>query len=176
LVQPSELDALLARLAAGDRSAFSEAFQTLWPITFRLCQSLLRHEADAEDAAQQALEKIFARANDYDPARPALPWALAIASWECRTVRKQRQRRREQPEASPPERGFAEDLEVEHVNRDLCAAAVAAMGTLSPADREALTATFWEEAASVSGPALRKRRERALGRLRDAFRRLYGLD
>jgi RNA polymerase sigma-70 factor, ECF subfamily len=61
------------------------------------------------------------------------------------------------------------------VRRELVQAAVGALGELSPEDREALIATYWEEAASVSGAALRKRRERALKRLRDTFKRLYGL-
>lgn len=50
------------------------------------------------------------------------------------------------------------------------------MGELSDSDRETLAATFWDEAPSVQGPALRKRRERALGRLRATFRKIYGLD
>ena len=56
------------------------------------------------------------------------------------------------------------------------ATAIAALGELSEADRETLIATFWDEAASVSGATLRKRRERALDRLRKTFGRLYGLD
>lgn len=170
-----ELDALLARLAAGDRAAFSAAFRLLWPPTLRLCQSLLRADADAEDAAQNAMEKIFARASDYDPTRPALPWALAIASWECRTLAKRRVRKREVAATEAPELGHA-DMESEQVKRDLVEAATAALGTLSPSDRETLLATFFDEAASVEGATLRKRRERALVRLRTAFRRLYGLD
>jgi RNA polymerase sigma-70 factor (ECF subfamily) len=50
-----------------------------------------------------------------------------------------------------------------------------ALGELSPQDRETLVATFWEEATNVTGATLRKRRERALTRLRDAFKRLYGI-
>lgn len=49
-----------------------------------------------------------------------------------------------------------------------------ALGNLSALDRETLTATFWEEAATTSGATLRKRRERALDRLRESFRKLYG--
>ena len=60
--------------------------------------------------------------------------------------------------------------------RELVRAALAAMGELSTEDRETLVATFWEEAASVTGATFRKRRERALKRLRDTFKRLYGLD
>jgi RNA polymerase sigma-70 factor (ECF subfamily) len=62
------------------------------------------------------------------------------------------------------------------VQEDLTRAAIAAMGQLSDADKETLLATFWDEAASVQGPTLRKRRERALERLRSTFRRIYGLD
>ena len=64
--------------------------------------------------------------------------------------------------------------EEEFVRRDLAVAAVAALGEISALDRETLVATFWEEAAAVSGATLRKRRERAMGRLRDVFRRMYG--
>jgi hypothetical protein len=49
--------------------------------------------------------------------------------------------------------------------------------TLSPADRETLEQTFTEEVegrSGASGPTLRKRRERALRRLREAWRLLYG--
>ena len=74
---PAELDLLLARLADGDRSVFPQVFARLWPPIRRLCSSLLRNEADAADAAQEALQKILERAPaDYDRSRAALPWAL----------------------------------------------------------------------------------------------------
>jgi len=173
--QDTTLDALVVRLADGDRSAFTPVFEILWSPTLRLCMSMLKHEPDAADAAQQAMEKIFARASDYDRAHPAMPWALAIAAWECRTIARKRHRRREASEdtAAGPSFDGAED---ELVRRDLTRAALEALGQLSESDRETLVATFWDEAASVSGATLRKRRERALDRLRGAFRRLYGLD
>jgi RNA polymerase sigma-70 factor (ECF subfamily) len=169
------LDASMARLARGDRSAFTSVFQALWPRTLRLCTGILKHDADAADAAQQALAKILERASAYDPKRPALPWALGIASWECRSTLKRRLRRREVA-ADESALGANSEPEGDAVDRQLVEAAVTALGTLSEADKETLLATFWEEAASVGGPTLRKRRERALGRLRAAFRRLYGLD
>jgi RNA polymerase sigma-70 factor (ECF subfamily) len=169
------LDASMARLARGDRSAFTSVFQALWPRTLRLCTNILKHDADAADAAQQALAKILERAAEYDPKRPALPWALGVASWECRSILKRRARRRE-VEADESVLGFATGGEDAEVERQLVDAAVTALGTLSESDKETLLATFWEEAASVGGATLRKRRERALGRLRAAFRRLYGTD
>jgi len=170
----SALDPLMARLADGDRSAFTPVFELLWPRAMRLCTSMLKNDADATDAAQQAMTKILERASEYDRRRPAMPWALAIASWECRTILKRRLRRREVADEAAGESAVGH--EDEHVQRQLVEAALAAMGTLSETDRETLIATFWEEAASASGATLRKRRERALVRLRSAFRRLYGLD
>jgi RNA polymerase sigma-70 factor (ECF subfamily) len=169
------LDASMARLARGDRSAFTAVFQALWPRTLRLCSGILKNDADAADAAQQALTKILERASEYDPRRPALPWALGIASWECRTLLKRRTRRREVT-TDDPLLGAISDAQEDVVERQLVEAAVTALGTLSDADKETLLSTFWEEAASVGGATLRKRRERALVRLRAAFRRLYGID
>lgn len=168
------LDTLMARLAEGDRSVFSEVFERLWAPIERLCMSLLRNQADAADAAQEALTKILERASDYDRTRPAMPWALAIAAWECRTLRRKLLRRREVSDEVLAEPS-GENTQDELVQRDLVQAALSAMGELSAGDREALLATFWDESASVSGATLRKRRERALTRLRDAWRRLYGL-
>lgn len=173
--ESTDLDVLMARLADGDRAAFTPVFRALWPSIFKLCVGMLRNEADAKDAAQEAMEKILSRAPDCDRARPALPWALAIGAWECRTLARQKSRRGEvgeQPEGTESSPSF----EAAVIEEDLARAAVAAMGRLSEADKEALLATFWDEAASVHGPTLRKRRERALERLRSTFRRTYGLD
>lgn len=172
--ESNTLDALMARLADGDRAVFARVFELLWGPIHRLCITLLKNDADAADAAQEAMQKILERASDYDKSRPAMPWAMAIAGWECRTLSRKRGRRREVDEADHEQAG--EHPEDEVVQRNLAAAAIAALGELSEADRETLIATFWDEVASVSGATLRKRRERALDRLRKRFRRLYGLD
>ena len=175
----NEMNALMARLADGDRAAFTPVFRTLWPKVHRLCVHLLHSDADADDAAQQAMEKILARASEYDPKRAALPWALGIAGWECRTLRRRQFRRREQPDdASPEVRDGGSGADDALAERDLVRAAMDALGTLSPRDQEALLATYFENGAPapVGGATLRKRRERALTRLRLAFRRLYAID
>lgn len=174
---PRELDDLMKLLADGERSAFRPVFDLLWGPILRLCTSLVKNEADGADAAQQAMTKILGRASDYDARRPALPWAMAIAGWECRTILRRRGRRREVPEEQASE-GALDEPEVNLAAKELAQSAVAALGELSPADQEVLRATFWEEApvAGVKGAALRKRRERALDWLRQAARRLYGLE
>jgi RNA polymerase sigma-70 factor (ECF subfamily) len=174
LAETAILDDLMKRLADGDRSAFRPVFERLWGPTLRLCQGMLDNEADAADGAQAAMAKILERASDYDPARPALPWAMAIAAWECRTILRTRSRRREIPDDVTLEAASSAS-EDDFIRGQLSAAAVTAMGELSQADQDVLRATYWDCAAEVSGATLRKRRERALERLQKAFRRLYGL-
>lgn len=173
----AEIDVWMARLAAGEREAFTRVFEAIWPRMLGLCRATLGHEADAADAAQQAMIKLMERASDYDPRRPALPWALAIAAWECRTISRRRTRRREVEATEAPElREDANDPETELSRRDLVRRALDAMNELSETDRETLVATFFDEPSEVAGATLRKRRERALDRLRAAMRRLYGLE
>src|SRR5690348_17316476 len=91
----TEVQALVKRLAEGDRTAIEPSFNALWPVLRRFSARALGNEADAEDAAQQAVTKLFAQVADYDSQRDAVGWALTIAAYECRTVRRQRARRRE---------------------------------------------------------------------------------
>lgn len=173
------LDRDLARLADGDRGAFSPVFSVLSPIVQRFCSRRLGAGPDAADAAQLALEKIFARASDYDPSRAALPWALAIAAWECATVRTQRRRSRTEPLG---DREAA--AEIESADEALAGAADRAalhevLGQLSPSDRATLEEAFFETLGAAEGPkdaTFRKRKERALGRLRALWRGAFGHD
>jgi RNA polymerase sigma factor (sigma-70 family) len=175
----AELDAAMARLADGDRGAFAAVFAALRPHVGRLCERMLGRGADADDAAQQALEKVFARASTFRKGQSALPWALAIAAWECRTTLRRRHRARASGDegvaaAACPLPGPDEAL----LARELEACVRGALGQLSEQDRATLSATF--DAAGgrggegASGATLRKRRERALERLRLLWRRIDG--
>jgi RNA polymerase sigma-70 factor (ECF subfamily) len=170
----SQLDLDMARLADGDREAFSAVFRALWPVLVPFCHRALGSGADVDDAAQLTLEKIFARASDYDPSRPALPWALTIATWECATLRRKRQRSRIQGsaevEAAPSQAQSPED---QTLTKELEAALRATMDELPPADRETLDAAFFDETLQgAASPAFRKRKERAVSRLRNLWRKL----
>ena len=172
------LDEAMARLADGDRDAFTAVFAALRPHVRRLCERMLGRGADADDAAQQALEKVFARASTFRSGHSALPWALAIAAWECRSARSRRQRARHDGdaglEAAP---SLAPTPDEALLARELEACVREALGQLSARDRETLRATFdpdGGEPPGASGATLRKRRERALDRLRMLWRRSDG--
>lgn len=51
---------------------------------------------------QEALVKLFAQVDQFDRERDGTAWALAFVTWQARTVRRQRERRREDEMASEP--------------------------------------------------------------------------
>lgn len=166
----------MIRLSDGDRSACSSVFSLLWPELVAFAERTLGKGADADDAAQLALEKIFAQASDYDAQRSALAWALAITAWECRTVLRRRSRRREQPLDTAAEDAVspASDPESAHVESTMLSALRGCLEDLAPRDRATLEEAFYREAEGPQAPAFRKRKERALQRLRTAWRKIYG--
>jgi RNA polymerase sigma factor (sigma-70 family) len=168
-----DVTAWLTRLADGERAAFDPLFDAVWPAVHQLCRRALPSAADADDAAQEAMVRVFGRAAEFDRERDGLAWILGIAAWQCRTERRKRQRRREVDGASLPEP--ADDAAV--VRRDLIAAATEVLGTLSDADVAVITAAIIDDPAARAGLApatFRKRLERALVRLRSAWRSRHG--
>ena len=165
----------LVRLADGDRDAFESVYATAQPKVERLVRRLLNGDPDAEDVAQRALIRVFERASDFDPDRgAALPWILGIAAWECRSQRKKRSRSRELPVDAPE---LADSLCPERrvLDAELEAAVLATIGTLSPLDRDTLLAAMERaERPDVSGATFRKRLQRALNRLKSAWRAEHG--
>jgi RNA polymerase sigma-70 factor (ECF subfamily) len=130
-----------------------------------------RHEA--EDAAQEALLKIFHRAADFDPSRSALAWALGITYHEVRTARRRRQRRREDV-AAPMRADVRESPEEAAMRSEAEAILREALGALRPEDAETLRLYARGERAAIATATFRKRVERALGRLRAAWRTSRG--
>lgn len=182
-IERQRLSEHMARLANGDRAAFDPVFNQLWPVLRRFSIRLLGDEAAGEDVAQQALLKLFARAHEYDAERDALTWALGVATWECRTWRRKRGRRREHlgssltAEREPTDP--AVDPERATIDRDLGRALEAAIEGLGPVDRDVLLADLGERGGPTTAarPAtIRKRRQRAVQRLRAAWKGIHGTD
>jgi len=162
----AEIHELMMRLAAGDRSAISPAFDALWPILCAFSARALGGEADAKDAAQQAVIKVFAQCADFDSARDGLAWALTIASFECRTIHRKNRRKREV--SAIPTIVANETPEEIAIERDLERAAREILPELDERDREILVAAISD--SRPSGATFRKRLQRAIARLRIAWR------
>jgi RNA polymerase sigma-70 factor (ECF subfamily) len=165
----------MVRLSDGDRAAFPVLLEQLWPVILAFAQRGVRHEQDAEDVAQEVFLRICSRIADFDRGRDGLSWAFGIASYEIMTHRRRQQRRRETFDASALRRRVDPVASQEEaiIQRELAAALAAAIGALSEEDRVTL-GLVPAPAAGVPAATVRKRRQRALDRLRAIWRRLYG--
>jgi hypothetical protein len=99
-------------------------------------------------------------------------WGFTCVFWEARTLRKKKargvQKNREDVTLQHPV-----DVEQEIQQRDLLKALESLLETLSPEDKALLLACK-EEKQEAFTPTERKRKERALGRLKTLWRRVYG--
>jgi len=159
----------LTALARGERAAFDPLFRRLWPLLRGFAARCLP-AAEADDAAQEALLRIFTRASEFDPRRDALSWVLGIAAWQARTHRTRSRRRREDPVATDAERqDGGPSPEQAAITRDLASALDAALSELPSGDAETLLAYARGDRPDLPGPTFRKRVERSLNRLRERW-------
>lgn len=172
---PEELDLAFAGVADGDRAAFGPVFVGLYPRVRAVCARITGNGADADDAAQAAMMKLFEQAHRYETGRSVIGWALALAVWEARTVARSNQRRSARASADADlslladgaER--ADDLLADLELRQLLDAAIS---DLAPNHQSAVEATLrgFIPADATAAANLRKQRQRAVGQLRDWFR------
>ena len=173
--QRDQVQLAMTALAEGDRSAFRPVFTALWAILLRFSERAL-HDADlAQDAAQAALMKLLLHAAEFQPERDAVSWALGFAAFECLSLRNRSRRRQEAgAEGLATVAGSDPSPEEAVIREDLRAAATEVLGSLRPVDAETLDLAFAGPRRAGSGPAFRKRLQRALERLRAAWRHTHG--
>jgi RNA polymerase sigma-70 factor (ECF subfamily) len=166
----------MTELADGNRAVFDGVFERAWPLVRGFVGRHLP-PADADDAAQEALLSVFARASEFDRSRDALAWILGIAAWEIRTARTRRRRRREEalddgalaerPDAArSPEEAAAESQTSRWIDETLA--------SLEPGDEATLRAYMTGDRPGVPPATFRKRVQRAVSRLRSAWKTGHG--
>jgi RNA polymerase sigma-70 factor (ECF subfamily) len=166
----------MARLSDGDRSAFPILVDELWPVILAFAERGMGQRADAEDVAQEVFLRICSRISDFNRDQDGLSWAFAIASYAMMSHRKKRQRNREVPDDSELANhragtGSPEDMAIQ---REIAAALTSIVGNLSHEDLDALGLTGVALGKEVTAATLRKRRQRALLRVRAVWRKIYG--
>jgi len=158
----------MARLVDGDRAAFDPLFAALHPRAVGLARRRL-DASDADDAAQQALVRLFARASEFTPGRPVLPWFYAVVANEIHTVARRRARghSREAGAAAMDRIAATDDPESALLEAELRASLRAAVTALDDASAQAIRAVLDDATRpDVEPPAFRKRVSRAYAKLR----------
>jgi len=82
--EPDDDTALLVRTAAGDRAAYSHLVKRHLGRVLAVCRRMLGNDAHAEEAAQDALLKLWTHAASYDPGKAKLTtWLTKVAVNVC---------------------------------------------------------------------------------------------
>ena len=164
-MREAELDALMDRLAGGDRAAFDPLYETLRPRAARLVAMRIRAEL-VPDVVQSALLQVFAHASDFRRGSPCLPWFYAIVANEIRGAA--RRHARDVPtELADDALVDPHEPESALVARELHAALHEAVSALDDDAANAIRAVLGLRAPpDIGGAAFRKRVSRAYARLR----------
>jgi RNA polymerase sigma-70 factor (ECF subfamily) len=177
----SETSALVTRIAAGDRDAFSRFYDLLAPTAFGLIRRVLRDPEAAADVLQEVFWQVWRDAPQYDPKRGS-PEAWLVMRAKTRAIDRLRSmRRRDRTFVAPVDESVArgeperEDPAVAAEDRGLVRTALA---QLPEPQRRVIELAFFQgltqtEIASRLGEPLGTVKTRArlgLERLRSALR------
>ena len=135
-------EALMARIAGGDRAAFNLLAQRHAGAVVRLAAHILRNRADAEDVAQDAMLRVWTNAPRWKPVAKFRTWLTRIVVNLCLD------RKRRTPwmpldsagELVDPAGGAAAQLEADENERRLAAA----IAELPPRQRAAIALSYGE--------------------------------
>jgi len=84
-----ELEALLARCAAGDAVALERLYARVAPTLLAVLMRILRRRDLAEDALQDVFVSVWQRARQFDPIRGrALAWLVSVARYRAIDVQR----------------------------------------------------------------------------------------
>jgi RNA polymerase sigma-70 factor, ECF subfamily len=104
----SETSTLIARIAAGDREAFSRFYDLLAPTAFGLIRRVLRDPEAAADVLQEVFWQVWREAPQYDPKRGS-PEAWLIMRAKTRAIDRLRSmRRRDRTFVAPVDESVAQ--------------------------------------------------------------------
>ena len=161
----ADLDSWMSRLARGDREAFDPLYAALRPRARSLALGRLPKPL-ADDVAQNALLRVFARASEFSPGRPCLPWFYAIVANEIRAAQR-REARLIPMEISAEAIVEAHDAESAMIDRELERAFELAIESLDANSARAIAVLLGRAPPPHVPPAtLRKRVSRAYAKLR----------
>lgn len=77
--RPADLNAVMARYAAGDDAAFDTLYRLLSGRLYAFCVRLTRRRSEADDLFQETFLKLHKSRGTFVPSSAAVHWAFAIA-------------------------------------------------------------------------------------------------
>ncbi|MGH3073174.1 MAG: sigma-70 family RNA polymerase sigma factor [Gaiellaceae bacterium] len=136
-------EALVALIARSDETALAELYDRIGGTAYGLAYRVLRDEALAEDAVQEAFLGLWRSAGSFMPERAkASTWILTLVHRRAVDLVRREQRRRSEPLESAPEpaEGSAEEAAWLRLDRERVQAALA---QLPDQQREAIELAYY---------------------------------
>jgi len=134
---------LAARTAAGDRLAYAALVKRHLPRVLAVTRRMLGNDANAEDAAQEALLRLWTHAASYDPSKALLTtWLTRITTNVCLD---RLRKRREEPWDDRYDVPLPPSQEQTLVDRQRAARVEAALQELPDRQRLALVLCHYED-------------------------------
>jgi RNA polymerase sigma-70 factor, ECF subfamily len=170
---------LLAAVRRGDRLAFRALYDRLAPEVLALCERILHHRADAEDAVADVFSEVWQRRDRYDAARGgARPYLMTLArSRAIDRLRSQAARpeaRGESPSRIPDDQeltAYIPSPEAYAAHAELRSRVAAAFAQLDARQREAMELAYYE---GLSHQQIAERLDTPLGTVKTHIRKGLG--
>lgn len=141
-------DTLVARYAAGDQSAARALMIRLTPSVMALSRRMLRHEAEAEDVAQEAMLRLWKMAPDWEPGRAKVStWVYRVTSNLC--TDRLRKKKTTHIEDVPEPADQTPSVTSQMTTNERALALNAGMATLPERQRQALHLRHFEELSNI---------------------------
>jgi RNA polymerase sigma-70 factor (ECF subfamily) len=147
---PSRPDDRARALLRDEPEAFDAWFRAEHAVVWRLCFGLLADDAEADDLAQDAMLHLHDHLHAWDTRRPYASWRNAVVANLCRD-RLRRAAARRGAESAAAEAGLPDRLPAPEDGArraEVRAALRAALGALSPREREVFVLRELEGAAT----------------------------
>ena len=155
--QPTPDAQLIALVAQGDKAAFSALVKRHLPRAYAIARRTLNSDSEAEDAAQEAFSKIWVNARDYNPDKAAFTtWLHRIVVNASLDMARKKRPVSVEDEVLHSVADTRDDAEQQLAGREQAEQVRAAIATLPPQQRAAITLCYTEEysnaeAASILG-------------------------
>ncbi len=145
VIGPNEQDdALMARAAARDPAAFRLLVERYQDRPYRLAWRMLGDQTEAEDVAQEAFLRLWAKASDWQSVRGGVPgWVVRVATNLC--LDKLRRRRFSSDQEVPETEDETPLADAQMIAAEQIGGAAQAVALLPDRQRAAIILTYYEE-------------------------------
>jgi len=144
-MQTNSDEALIARIANGDRLAMQVLFARHHVRVYRFVLRLVRNEAKAEDLISEVFLDIWRQAGKFEGRAAASTWMLSIARFKALSALRKRTEEELDDETAAAVEDQADNPEVSLAKKDKAAALRQCLSKLSAEHREVVDLVYYHE-------------------------------